>query len=170
MVTEVKMDRRKRILNQCFDILKGLEIELSNGLIKPGNFVHNRNELPKDRVPGIILLDADEVWDPLTPNLSSRGDVRTTPGLLRMTPEIYVVLDERLKDDANRGNDLNTARAVIIGSMINNAALQALVGANGAIRYDGCVTDFARNRTMQGQLGISITFVYPFIPSEFTTI
>lgn len=55
-VTQVKADRRKMILNQCFDILKGLEIELSNGLIiKSGNFAHNRNELPKDRVPGIIL-------------------------------------------------------------------------------------------------------------------
>jgi len=59
---------------------------------------------------------------------------------------------------------------VIIGKLIDNAALQALVGSNGAIRYDGCVTDFARNRTMQGQLGISITFVYPFIPNEFATI
>lgn len=163
----VKMDRRDRILDRLFEILGGLTIELSTGTIIPDHFVHNRNELPAEKVPGIILLDADEVWDPNTPNLASRGDGQASPGLLRMTPEVYVVLDVRKPNNKVVGKDLNTARAKIIGSVINDTQLKAFVGTNGQIRYDGCVTDLARNRTMQGQMGLSITFVYPFIPGEF---
>lgn len=163
----VKMDRRDRILQQLFDILSKLQIEMTTGVIKPGNFARNRNELPAEKVPGILLLDADEVWDPRTPELSSRGDAKMTPGLLRMTPEIYVTLEVRKPLNTNVGKDLNFARAKIIGAIVNDPVLAQLVGANGQIKYDGCVTDLARNRTMVGQLGLSFTFVYPFVPTEF---
>jgi hypothetical protein len=53
-----------------------------------------------------------------------------------------------------------------LGKILNDKTLQRIVGDNGQISYDGCVTDLARNRTMQGQLGVSITFVYPLIPGE----
>lgn len=160
-------DRRDMILKRLDAILKGMTITLTTGTIASGNYVRNRGELPKEKVPGIILLDADEVWDPHTPNLTARGDAQTTPGLIRMTPEIYVVLDVRKPNNDEVGADLNTARALIIGKLINDATLKTIVGANGQIRYDGCVTDLARNRQMKGQLGMSITFVYPFVPREF---
>lgn len=169
MTLQVLLDRRDRILIRMADLLKVTTIKLSTGNIPAGNFVHNRNELPAGKTPGIILLDADEVWDPQTPNRTSRGDAQVTPGLIRMTPEVYVVLDVRKPNNDEVGKDLNTARALIISKMINDEALKALVGANGQIRYDGCVTDLARNRQMQGQLGLSFTFVYPFLPGEFNT-
>src|ERR1035437_4934688 len=159
-------DRRSLIIEQAYDLLQGLEITLSNGVIKARNIVHNRNELPKEMVPGLIFLDADEVSDP-------RG-IQAPPGrggppgakLMRMTPEIYVVLDVRKPNNVNVGEDLNKARLAILGTILNDKTLQQIVGANGQISYDGCVTDLARNRTMQGQLGISVTFVYPMIPGE----
>ena len=159
-------DRRTDILAQVHTLLNSLEITLSDGTIPAKNFVHNRNELPKELVPGIILLDADEVSDP-------RG-IQAPPGrggppgakLMRMTPEIYVVLDVRKPNNVQVGEDLNKARLAILGTILNDKTLQAIVGSNGQISYDGCVTDLARNRTMQGQLGVSITFVYPLVPGE----
>lgn len=165
---KVKADRRNLILERLDAILKAMSIELSTGTIAAGNFVRNRGELPKEKVPGIILLDADEVFDKvLTPNRDGRGDVQPVVGLMRMTPEIYVVLEVRKPNNPNVGMDLNQARSRIIGKLINDATLKTIVGANGQILYDGCVTDLARNRQMEGQLGMSFTFVYPFVPTEF---
>jgi hypothetical protein len=65
------------------------------------------------------------------------------------------------------GQDLNTARLAILAAVLPDRTLQNIVGANGNIVYDGCVTDLARNRTMKGQLGISLTFTYPLIQNEF---
>jgi hypothetical protein len=159
-------DRRTDILAQCETLLGSLTITLSSGIIPAGNFVHNRNELPKELVPGIIQLDADEVSDPR--GIQMPPGRRGPPGarLMRMTPEIYVVLDVRKPNNVNVGEDLNKARLAILGVILNDPTLQRIVGDNGQISYDGCVTDLARNRTMQGQLGVSITFVYPLVPGE----
>jgi hypothetical protein len=166
-----KADRRVLILDQLESILAGMSIPLLGNLIggptliPPGNIVRNRNELPRELVPGLILLDADETRDPRVPELSGRGS-RPGPSLMRMTPEIYVVLDVRKPSNTNVGEDLYTARQLILNKVLHDTTLQALTGDNGTITYDGCVTDLARNREMRGQLGMSITFVYPFIPDE----
>lgn len=165
----VRADRRVLILAQLFDILKELSIELSTGVIAAGNFVHNRNELPKEKVPGIILLDADEVKDSSLPDLVGRG-TRAGPGRMKMTPEIYIVLEVRKPHNENVGEDLNTARAAILNKVLHDSVLQQLVGDNGLITYDGCVTDLARNRVMEGQMGLSISFNYPFLPDEFRPV
>lgn len=157
------------ILANLFDILKGLDIELTTGAIAAGNFVHNRNALPAELVPGIILLDADEVKDSSLPDLIGRG-LRSGPTRMKMTPEVYIVLDVRKPQNVKVGEDLNTARAAILTKVLHSKALQQLVGDNGSITYDGCVTDLARNRVMEGQMGLSITFTYPFIPDELLPV
>ena len=170
-------DRRQLVLSRLIELLGGLTIPLLGGpqsggvSIVPGNIVHNRNELPKDKVPGIIVLDADESKDPRA-QLPTRGltEVRVPSNIMKMTPEIYVVLDTRGITNENAGEDLNTARLTILASILPDTQLQKIVGSNGNIVYDGCVTDFARNRTMKGQLGISITFTYPLIQNEYVGI
>ena len=140
------------------------------------DYLYRRNEFSdpaKSPRPGIILLDADEVRDTRQmqppPGLVQRA---VPSALYKMTPEIYVVLDVRpvSNDGANMGEDLNTARLAILGATLPDTYLQELVSANGNIVYDGCVTDLARNRTMKGQLGISISFVYPLLPNEYIGI
>ena len=169
-------DRRQIILDRHYELLGGLTIPLLGGpdgavSIIPGNIVQNRNELPKDKVPGIVILDADEIKDPRA-QLRERGltETRVPSGIMKMTPEIYVVLDTRGITNKNSGKDLNTARLAILAAVLPDSQLQNIVGANGNIVYDGCVTDFARNRTMKGQLGISITFTYPLIQNEYVGI
>ncbi len=154
------------ILGRLFDILKGLSVTISTGIIPTGHIVHNRNELPKELVPGFILLDADEVRDPRVPENHGRAS-RPGPGLMRMTPEVYAVLEVRKPHNEMVGEDLGMIRAAVIDLVLHDAILQQLTGDNGSITYDGSVTDLARNRTMKGELGLSFTFVYPFIPNEF---
>ena len=166
-------DRRQEILDRLWDLFKDLTVDLAGGpngasQIKPGSVVRNRNDLQADKVPGIILLDADEVKDPraLRPPPGVQ-QTRMPAQIMRMTPEIYVVLDVRGVKNENVGKDLNTARLAILNAIMTDDQLQSIVGSNGDITYDGCVTDLARNRTMKGQLGISVTFTYPLIVKEF---
>ncbi len=160
------IDRRNEIVERLYTVLSALSITLTTGEIPAGNFVRNRNELPASLVPGIILLDADEVKDQRSLQPPAGRQLPPSACLMRMTPEIYVVLDVRKPHNADVGADLNLARAAILKAVLTDRTLQDLCGANGQIVYDGCVTDLARNRTMKGQLGISLTFVYPLFTPE----
>ncbi len=150
-------------------ILSGLSLTLTDGttVIAAGNIVHNRDQLPAEKVPGIILLDADETKDPRFPSNQGRGGP-PGPGMMKMTPEIYVVLDVRQPQNTNVGEDLILARAAIMDLITHDATLQAITGSGGSICYDGCYTDLARNRQMKGQMGLSFTFGYPYVPDEFS--
>lgn len=165
----IRIDRRALILARLKTILSGLAVTFTEGsAIAAGNIVHNRDELPAEKVPGIILLDADEVKDPRFPSPTGRN-MPVAPGMIKMTPEIYVVLDVRKPQNKNVGEDLNLARAAILNLILFDADLVTYVGSGGSITVDGCYTDLARNRQMKGQMGLSITFGYPFIPGEFKT-
>ena len=172
------IDRRELILERLAAILAGLTIPISGGpapatvtSIPAGNFVRNRNELDAKAVPGIILLDADEVRDSRATRPARGMTENGVPdSIMKMTPEIYVVLEVRGIANQNVGQDLNAARLAILAAVLPDSQLQKAVGANGDITYDGCVTDLARNRTMKGQLGISLTFSYPLKNSEVVGI
>lgn len=164
-------DRRSLIIERLVELMANFTIQLAGGplnpglAIKQGAFEHNRGELPAEKVPGVILLDADETRDQRFTAVPGR-QLPVLPQVMRMTPEIYIVLDVRKPpNDENVGEDLNTVRAALLNLVLHDEPLQTLVGANGQIIYDGCVTDLARNRTMKGQMGLSITFVYPFNPN-----
>jgi hypothetical protein len=165
-MTVLVNDRRAKILARLDVLLSALSIKLSDGSTVTGKFVHNRNELPADKVPGIILLDADEVSDPSTLRAVAGRQLPMGAKLMRMTPEIYAVLDVRIPNNKNIGEDLNLMRAAILTAVYHDETLSDICGSNGTVVYDGCVTDLARNRTMKGQLGISISFVYPLFPQE----
>ena len=161
------VDRRVLILQELERLLSTLDIELTTGRIPAGNFVRNRNELPGELVPGIILLDGDEKPDPRHKRPDIGRDLQTVPPqMMVMTPEIYVVLDVRKPQNKNVGEDLTVARSAILKAIILDRTLYQICGTNGQITYDGLVTDLARNRTMQGQMGMVFTFSYPFIPGE----
>jgi hypothetical protein len=149
------MDRREQILNRLFDVLKTI----------PGvkQWVRNRAELPNEDRPAITQMDADETANP---NAFQKGRIGVSPSLVTCTPEIYVVLDDRKPDNLNVGQDLNAFRVLIVKAVRDDATLKSLVGSNGEIRYNGCNTDLGRDRNLVGEMLISLSFVYPFIPSE----
>ncbi len=160
------IDRRHEIVERLYEVLEAVSVTISTGTIPAGNIVRNRNELPASLVPGIIMLDADEVRDQRAYSAPAGRQLPPSFCMLRMTPEIYVVLDVRKPHNVDVGADLNAARVAILKAVLTDQRLQDLCGSNGQIYYDGCVTDLARNRTMKGQLGISITFVYPLLTPE----
>jgi hypothetical protein len=167
------LDRREQVLARLYTLLSELNIPLLGGAspatIVPGNIVANRNQLPEGLVPGIILLDGDEVND-RRKNRPERGlqEKRVPDQVMKMTPEIYVVLDTRGITNLNVGEDLNTARLAILAAILPDPTLQSIVGSDGDICLDGVVTDLARGRQMRGQLGMSISFCYPLIAGEYT--
>jgi hypothetical protein len=164
------VDRRVLILQELESLLGGLSIDLTTGVIPAGNFVRNRNALPKELVPGIILLDADEVADPRTRQMQAGRQTGIPPQIMKMTPEIYVVLDVRKPQNLNVGEDLSICRSAIMKAILGDKTLRIICGPNGAINYDGCITDLARNRTMEGQMGVSFTFTYPWLPGEIVEL
>ena len=168
------LDRRQQVLSRLYALLADMTIPLAGGdngatAIIPGNIVLNRNELPGNLVPGLILLDGDEVKDRSKPQ-PDRGLVENMvpTQVMRMTPEVYIVLDTRTPKNKNVGDDLNTARIAILAAIMTDATLQSIVGGNGNIWLDGSVTDLARGRQMKGQMGLSFTFQYPLIAGEYT--
>lgn len=168
-------DRRQMILDRCWDLFSGFSLDLLGGpngavQIKPGNVARNRADLQAEKVPGILLLDADEIRDSrqLQPNPGSQM-TRMPAQIMKMTPETYIVLDTRPVGNENFGKDLNTTRLAILNLVMTDEQLWRIVGSNGNIVYDGCVTDLARNRTMKGQMGLSFTFTYPLIVREFSS-
>lgn len=160
------VDRRVLILQELETLLPSLNIEISTGVIPSANFVRNRNELPAERVPGIILIDGDEMGDPATARVPSGRSTPVSARLMRMQPEIYAVLDVRKPQNKLVGEDLAIIRQAIIRAVVEDRTLLAICGSNGRIDYDGVVTDLSRNRKMEGQMGVAFTFVYPFIPLE----
>jgi hypothetical protein len=164
-----KADRRAFILARSFDILSNLIITISTGVIPAGHIVHNRGELPEELRPGLIFLDADEVRDPRYVQNAAGRSTPPKSGMMRMTPEIYAVLDDRKPANLLVSEDLLLMRTAVLNALFTDPQLQQFTGAEGSIVYDGCVTDLARNRQMKGQMGLSITFGYPFIPGELAT-
>jgi len=160
------VDRRVLILQELEALLSNLDIELTTGRIPAGNFVRNRNALPKELVPGVILIDGDEAPDPRFRQMQQGRQGGIPAQIMKMTPEIYVVLDVRKPANKNVGEDLSIARIAIMKAILGDKTLSTIVGANGDITYSGCVTDLARNRQMEGQMGMIFSYSYPWLPGE----
>lgn len=144
-------DRREQILCRLTELL---------GTIDGINLVaRNRDEISEKSRPAIMLLDADESVE-IGPDGAKPP---RSPALISMTPEIYVILGATPEEV---GSILNAFRARIIKAILTDETLSSLVGPNGQIRYDGCATGLSRGRSMEGEMGLSFSFIYPLIPAQ----
>lgn len=148
-------DKREEILTRLFELLQTV----------PGvtTVARNRGELPEDLRPAITLLDGDEEADLAA---VAQGHMVQAPNIVTMRPEIYAVLQQREPKNENVGQDLNTFRKEILRVIIGDNNLKTLVGTNGLIFYEGCLTDLASGRSMQGQIQVRLAFRYVMKPSE----
>jgi hypothetical protein len=126
--------------------------------------VRNRGELPANKRPAIVVLDGDEVARESV--AQQRGRLTLAPHLVDLTPEIFIVMDQREPHNVGIGEDLNALRIAVLKAIIADQELVGILGANGDIRYNGCNTDMATGRAMEGQMQLSITFTYALRPSE----
>jgi hypothetical protein len=149
-------DRREQVLTAILAALK--EVSGVQSVIR------NRGALLADMRPAVVLLDGDE--NSRDPPPQGRGQLSLSPNLIDLTPEIYVVMDTRLPQNEGIGEDMNALRVLILTALMSNAALIAVLGSNGDIKYDGCETDMASGRSMEGQMHLRLTFTYVLRPSE----
>lgn len=150
-------DRREAILQRLLAVAEA---------IQDITFVaRNRLDLSDRQRPAIVILDSDEVVDAGGPG---QGRGPRAPSIVSMTPEILVLLQDNYdrSDAVGIGAALNGIRARLIVAVLTDATLATLTGPNGTIRYEGCATGLSRGRNMEGEMGVSFSFLYPLIISD----
>jgi hypothetical protein len=144
-------DRREQILVRLLAIAQGVD-----GIVTA---VRNRHLTDDEEQPAIQILDADELAEANDP----QNRPSNAPRLVAMTPEIYVTLGDKAEDV---GTAINALRAAFIKAVLTDSDLQSIITHSGTIRYEGCATALSRGRDMQGELGLSFSFIYPLRPAE----
>jgi hypothetical protein len=147
------MDRREEILAQLLTVLQSLPDFAA--------VYRNRPMNPQTALrPACFLFDADEERDP------NQGDVWHSLGitLMRMTPEIFISLAATPEDV---GSTLNGLRVEILKIVFADPTLQTLLTENGQIILEKAKTGLTMASGVEGKMAISLTFLYPVIPSEF---
>ena len=147
------MDRRESILAQLLVVLQGITDFAA---------VYRNRPMNASTVlrPALFLLDAHESRDP------DQGKVWQSKGItmMRMTPEIYVSLAAAPEDV---GTTLNGLRISILNAVFADPTLQSLLTDNGEILFDGTATALTMGSGVEGEMALSLTFLYPVIPAEF---
>jgi hypothetical protein len=147
------MDRREQILAQLLVVIQGISDFAAVYRNRPMNAQTALR-------PACFIMDAHESRD------QEQGHVWRSQGitLMRMTPEIYVSLAAAPEDV---GETLNGLRAQILKAVFSDDTLQSLLTENGQILLDGTATALTMGSGVEGEMAISMTFLYPVIPSEF---
>lgn len=135
--------------------------------------VRNRGLLDTEKRPAVVLLDGDE-----TPVLthggrsnrahSGRSFYPATPVVMQMRPEIYILLEEKARvvtATDTIGPAVNAKRADLVRAITEDEQLQALLGANGTMIYNGCATDLKSGGSLSGQLRLDFLFNYVYFPT-----
>jgi hypothetical protein len=132
--------------------------------------VRNRALLKNEDRPAIVLLDGDEKPASFQPQARTNSRYVIRPQLTRMSPELYVLLDEARPigegaDGLGIGSVLNDKRIKLCAAIYADTALAALLGPNGGIVYNGCATDLKSGSALTGQMRLDFAFTYMFDPT-----
>lgn len=146
-------DKRELILARVFAVYTAVA-DANNGFA-----FRNRLDIPENKRPAIILLDADESPDE---SAYARKRPANGPAVVGLTPETYILASG---DSADIGTTLNTWRSRIIKAILTDETLLAL-SHDGDIRYAGFATGLANGRSMEGEAGLSFVFNYMLFPSK----
>jgi len=137
--------KREQVLARLFDVLATV-----NGV---ESTVRNRGLLGEDARPALVQLDGDETNVLPGPV----GQPRMAPALVRMQPQIFIVLKNAKPQNKDVGPTLNQFRALIIRAIATDAQLLALLGSNGKMSYDGCETDLKTGMLVEGQMQLNFS-------------
>lgn len=121
--------------------------------------VRNKKRPSDDKLPACMILDADEDTDDGDPPRSG-----VAPRRVAMMPEIYLIGRETVAEAV--GPAINALRAAFLKAVLTDAAMIAILGPNGAMRYLGCATGLAEGRSMLAEMGVNIAFHYVLKPAD----
>lgn len=153
-------DKREMILARIAAITTGAQANA--GIV---TCVRNRGLMDNDRRPACVLLDGDEKPYTSTQRRAGRS-MPMGPVIMQMVPELYVILKEARPVNENVGLDLNTMRMKLSKAIVEDTELKTLLGANGGINYNGCVTDLKSGSPLTGQMRMDFTYRYVFDPTS----
>jgi hypothetical protein len=137
-------------------ILARLQV-LFAGIVGASHSFRNRLSIPDALLPAISVLDGDE-----TPDDSGYGKGRPANGpiVMYLRPEIYGFVDG---EDSEVGPNVSALRASMLKAVLNDSTLLGLC-LNGDIRYEGFSSGLANGRSLEGELGLALCFVYVLRP------
>jgi hypothetical protein len=165
-------DKRELILARietCLGLVKFVGITTLPGNVNPmaeKKVYRNRGEIAANGRPAITMLDGDEEGG-VAAIQSSRGSVTAPPSVVFLRPEIYGLLDNREPKNPEVGQDLNKLRKEMLRVIFTDGPLATLIG-DGAIIYEGCQTDLASGRSMEGQVQLRIAIRYSLKSADMT--
>lgn len=146
-------DRRELVLARLLVVSEGVE-----GVVTAQR---NKRLLVDAKRPAIVFFDADE--DAMEED-GGGAKPGNAPNLVTMTPEIFLMLGTVPE---NVGSEINAFRLLFLKAVLFDADLKTIMGSNGRIKYNGCATGLSQGRNMEAEMGVMISFTYPFMPSEF---
>lgn len=114
--------------------------------------VRNDVDIPEDKLPAVTVFDGDEETNGAEDRSARLPGRAYVPSMM---PEIVV------QELRGAGSELSTFRREIVKRVLGDAALIALVGSNGSIRYIGCQTDFGWLREKYNAMNVQFVFRYP---------
>lgn len=153
-------DKREDILVRYLAIAQSVQI--ADTTIK--TVIRNRGWKSNEDRPAIVLLDGDEANTGAEYRLG-RGGLQMRPALVTMRPELYVLLDERRLQNDTVGQDLNNYRVLLARALAIDTQMVSLLGSNGKVVYNGCVTDLKSGSALTGQMRLDFAFTYLFVPT-----
>lgn len=118
----------------------------------------------KTTLPIMILLDGSE--RKISEARNGRG-VQFLPAIMELVPEIFLIIKPKVLNKASEyGPEISGWRMKVLKAIVLDAALLALLGANGSIDYRGTDTDMQTGRSMEGQMQFNFAFRYVLNPSD----
>lgn len=148
-------DIRENILDRIYNIWSGI-----TGIAAVGR---NVLDVPGLTRPAILQFDGAE--DLLLGRPNSYKNFAQVQ-LMELKPEIRLLL--RADSGNSAGTLASTFRARILTAIASDVTLQGILGANGAIRYEGCSMAEPSPETKEPRMEFTFVFSYPLKLSDLT--
>ncbi len=133
-------------------------LAIADGISGINTALRNTDSISDSKYPAILILDGDETVD----EGNKPGRPSTVSVRVNMTPEIYILTTGA---SGAVGTTANAFRALVVKAILSDATLAGILSTNGSARYEGCATDLAMGRQMQGHCGLSFVFSYILDPT-----
>jgi hypothetical protein len=145
-------DPREAILNQILYLAENI----------PGVVLAARNapDVPGIKRPAMIVHDGEEIFSSAADS-ERAGQVQLNE--LRPVVAILVSIDA-----VALGTQLNTFRALLLSSVINDPVIGSYMLPDGFLRYEGCAVEEIVAESREGRMTVHFTFCYPFRVADLT--